>query len=111
MIGPALARAKVVRVRIVGALKLLDGGDVDDKLIAVPLSAQGNTALTSLNDVSEFQGRYASVLAILKLWFLGYKASGVIEFGGWTGAHEANEILHSAEAAYRRGAEVGGATE
>lgn len=103
VIGPAMGRAEVSRVRVIGVLRLLDEGEIDDKLIGVPLETTLPSPFTALHDIADLERDYPTVLEILKLWFLGYDGPGVTEFRGWGGPGEAMELLRQAEAAYKRG--------
>lgn len=93
VLGPALARGTVVRVRMIGVLRLMDGGERDDKLIAVGM----NSPFESVRDISDLESDFPGVTSILETWFSNYKGRGVLESGGFEDAKSANEILERAE--------------
>lgn len=96
LLGPAVERGAVVAARLVGVLLLLDGGEQDHKLIAVP-SEGPLSEVTSLADLGE---RYPGVTTILETWFASYKGSGKMEAKGYAERARADEILSEAMAAY-----------
>jgi inorganic pyrophosphatase len=92
VLGDALPRGAVVRARLVGVLRLLDGGEQDDKLVAV----QEGSALAAAQDLAELEALFPGVTTILETWFSSYKGPGEMEAGGWGDAAEAERILESA---------------
>jgi inorganic pyrophosphatase len=100
VIGGPLLRGSVTRAKLIGALKVLDGGDPDDKLIAVlpgsPLYDE------SINTLSELDVKFPGVTEIIKTWFLNYKGPGeMTPIGdGFADASEARTILEAAIAEF-----------
>ncbi len=91
LIGPPALRGAVPAVKLVGVMRMIDGGDDDDKLIAVvPGSTFDGMSLKDLDD--------AGVLAILKTWFESYKGPGEILVTGFGDAAAADKVLADAEA-------------
>jgi inorganic pyrophosphatase len=99
VLGSAVERGRVVPVRVIAALSLLDGGEIDDKLIAVAADGTGE-GITSIRDLDELQERYPNAASILELWFGAYKGPGAVVVNGWLSAREANAVLERAEKAY-----------
>jgi inorganic pyrophosphatase len=89
VLGAAAARGSVQPVRIVALLKLLDDGERDDKLIAVPLAGP----LSDVRDLEDLLARYPGITAIIETWFLHYKGPGRIESGGWADASTGLQVL------------------
>ena len=91
-----MPRGSVVRARVVGVLKLLDGGEQDDKILAVmdgnPLAAAGS--IQDLND------KFPGVTTIVETWFVSYKGPGQLESKGFAGPEEGMNIIESAAAAF-----------
>ena len=81
---------------MIGVLQLLDGGEQDDKLIAV----LEDTPFYKVNTISELDGEFAGVSEIIKLWFANYKGPGKMEPKGFGDAETAKEILKAAVKAY-----------
>ncbi len=96
VLGPALTRGAVVSVRVIGVLELLDGGEQDDKLIAVSLDGP----LRDVHTLSELDEHFLGVRSIVETWFGHYKGLGVMEVRGWGDVGRADEILADAERAY-----------
>jgi inorganic pyrophosphatase len=92
VLGPSQPRGSVVQARIIGVLKFLDGGEQDDKLIAV----MPGTAMEGVNNFSQLKGQFNGALDIVELWFANYKGPGVMESNGIGGVEEANAILDAA---------------
>lgn len=96
VIGGPAARGTVQRCHILGVLALLDGGEMDDKLLAV---AEGN-ALSGLRDLEDLDARFPGVREIVETWFVSYKGPGEMVAGDWAGPERAQEILDAAVRAY-----------
>jgi inorganic pyrophosphatase len=96
VLGPAPERGSVVAVRLIGILELLDGGEQDDKLIAVlPGAPLGDVA-----SLVELDKRYVGISQIVKLWFANYNGPDEMEAKGFGDPKRAFEILESAISAY-----------
>lgn len=92
MLGPSVERGSVVRARVLGVLKMLDGGESDHKLIAV----QEGTALARARDLESLDEFFPGVSQIVEIWFSHYKGPGEVESLGFSGIEEAEKILDSA---------------
>lgn len=97
VLGEAIPRGSVVKAKLVGVLKLLDGGEQDDKLIAL----LDGGSLSSANSIEEVKDQFPGVLEILDIWFSRYKGPGEIEAKGYEGKEEALKVLKTAIAAYK----------
>ncbi len=92
-LGKLQTRGTVTSARIVGVMRMIDGGDPDDKLIAVlPGTVLDGKALADLDAMG--------VTAVLKTWFESYKGPGEIQVTGFGTADEAAAVLDAAIAAY-----------
>lgn len=111
VLGAALARGSVVRVRLIGVLRMLDEGENDDKLIAVPVQVDRESSFTELEDVSELGDRHPEAKRIIELWFSAYEGPAVVELKGWSGSAEAIALLSNACSSYRRFKERPGGEE
>jgi len=96
VLGPAVARGSVVRARVIGVLKLHDGGEQDDKLIAV----MEGTALAGIADMVELDSKFNGVSSIIETWFSNYKGPGKMESLGFAGPEAAHSILNAAIGAF-----------
>jgi inorganic pyrophosphatase len=91
VIGAQELRGAVPAVKLVAVMRMIDGGDLDDKLVAV---VQGSPfdGLT-LKDLQD-----NGVAAILATWFASYKGPGEIEVTGFEDLAAAQKTLADAEA-------------
>ncbi len=93
VIGAPALRNAVPAAKLVAVMRMVDGGDLDDKLVAIlPGSPFDGMALADLEA--------AGVTAILKIWFESYKGPGEIQVTGFEGLAAAEQTLQQAEAAY-----------
>ena len=86
-----------VNVKIIGALKLFDKGEVDDKLIAVI----GNSYFGSCDGLSDLNQKFPGVTTIVETWFTNYKGAGKMKSLGFVEAGEAKTILEDAIKLYK----------
>lgn len=94
-IGAMQLRGTVAKAKVVAVMRMIDGGDKDDKLIAVlPGTFFDGKNLADL----EANG----VTTILKAWFEGYKGPGEIQVTGFEGADVAAQVLDAAITAYEQ---------
>lgn len=97
VLGKALPRGRVAKVKLIGVLKMLDTGEQDDKLIALHSSA---SFYTGVDEIAGLQEKYPGMPEILRLWFENYKGPGVMEFKGFGSRKEAMEIVDFALRSY-----------
>ncbi len=96
VLGPAEPRGAIVKVHLIGVLKLLDGGEQDDKLLAI----QDGGPLGEVKDIADLDGRFPGVTTIVETWFQSYKGPGVMESKGLAGPEVAREVLVAAAEAF-----------
>ena len=89
VLGEAVERGSVVSAKIIGMIKLLDGGEQDDKLIAV----SEDSPLAHLETLEELQSEYGGIVEILSTWFSNYKGPGKMEVTGIADEKEALKVL------------------
>lgn len=89
VLGPPVPRGSVVEAKIIGSLQLSDGGEQDDKLIAV---MEGNN-FYSLESVTGLKQAYPTIPSMIQMWFENYKGPGKITSSGFYDAQEAKAIL------------------
>jgi inorganic pyrophosphatase len=75
----------------IAMIQLMDNGEIDDKLIAVPVSDSLKTisALTLL----ELETHYPAVKQIIETWFANYKGAGQMQVIGWQNEEAAMEAV------------------
>ncbi|MEZ4982166.1 MAG: inorganic diphosphatase [Saprospiraceae bacterium] len=81
IIGEAVPTGTIVEIKPIGALVLKDAGELDTKIIAVPLSEEKQ--IIKANDFQTFRLEYDPVRRIIVNWFMNYKGWGVMELVGW----------------------------
>lgn len=89
--------ASIINVRIIGLLRLLDKGEIDDKYIALPISSD---QFDNVNDISEMFMKFPGVIEIISLWFERYKP-GEIQFIGYEDSNKASEYISEAHDAWK----------
>lgn len=94
-----IAPGAIIKLRPVGILKTLDGGEADDKILAVPTTKLDPTfeGIRDIGDVAEAEKER------LSQFFQVYKRmrSKVVEVKGWGDAEAAREMLSQALAVYQ----------
>ena len=98
VLGPAVARGSVIKVKLIGVLKMLDAGEQDDKLVAV----QDGTPLYTVDSIEELNARFAGVAEIVEIWFSNYKGPGEMESLGYSSKEQALSILKAAIKAFHQ---------
>jgi inorganic pyrophosphatase len=91
----------LIRVRAIGVLRMIDGGEPDEKLITVPVSKVDPTydTIRSIADLPEIERqRIAAFFAVYKSLPEGRKA---VELQGFGDAAEAQATVATGLAAYR----------
>ena len=92
VLGSAIMQGSIVQVRLIGGLKMLDGGEQDDKLIAVPVTEQ--SPFKNIHSIKEMQQQYPGVLTIIETWFSNYKGSDAnVDIQGILSKQEALGVL------------------
>lgn len=92
VLGNTIPRGTVVKVNIIALLKLLDKNEIDDKLIAVPLTGP----MSQVNTLAELKRKYPGVIKIIKTWFKHYKKKGKIKINGVVEAADAKALTEQA---------------
>ncbi len=98
VLGSASPRASVVSAIPVGILKLTDGGEQDDKIIAVPETGP----LSDVRNLQELDARYPGVTEIIEIWFTSYKGAGKMASSGFADQDAAWQIVRTASSAFEQ---------
>lgn len=96
VLGPAMPRGTVASVKVLGIIHLVDGGETDDKLLAVV--EQG--PLGKIDSLADLDREKPGVTAILKTWFENYKGPGKLTCSGFGSRGDALELLAKCEASF-----------
>jgi inorganic pyrophosphatase len=96
LLGPTQPRGTVTRARLLGVLKLSDGGEQDDKLIAITATGP----LAGVQSIGELDARFPGITRILEIWMTNYKGPAVIVSRGYADRAAADAILDTAIKAF-----------
>ncbi len=72
-------RGEILSVKVIGMLVLSDGGESDNKVIAIT----NNGAFDKIDSLSEMMIKRPNVIPIIRKWFEGYKKPGKMVFLGY----------------------------
>lgn len=97
VLGPALPRGTIVPVTVIGAIRLVDAGEQDDKLIAVV----PGSPLSAVTSIAELDAQFPGITAILATWFENYKGKDALQCGGFAERDATVALLTTAEGSYR----------
>lgn len=97
VLGSSLKKGTLQKVKILGAIKLLDSGEDDDKIIAVPV----NSPFKDINSLGEMMVKHHGIIEIVRLWFEGYKGSK-IHFMGYMEAKDAKAMVEKAHLSWKK---------
>ncbi len=98
ILSQAIPRGEIVDVRIIGVLKMLDGGEQDDKLIAVLAE---ESPFSHIESISQLDKEFPGVSDIIDTWFANYKGpDGGMESQGFEDAESAIAVLKAAAGNY-----------
>ncbi|MEA1878394.1 MAG: inorganic diphosphatase, partial [Bacteroidota bacterium] len=75
VLGQPVERGSIVKAQLIGVLRLLDGGEQDDKLIAV----LDNSPFSGIHSIEELNQEFIGVAEIIQTWFVNYKGPGELE--------------------------------
>lgn len=94
VLGQAVPRGEIVDVRVIGVLKMLDGGEQDDKLVAVLAK---DSPFSHVESMTQLDSEFPGVSQIIDLWFANYKGpDGGMEGLGFENADSAKAVLEAA---------------
>ena len=93
LLGPARDRGTIAKGRLIGVIKMKDGEEQDDKLLAV----DPESWFWPVKDIEDLKRNYSGIVEILTTWLENYKGPGIIEIEAIGGREEAELILQSAK--------------
>lgn len=97
VLGPAVSKGTIQSIRVLGAIQLLDKGEQDDKIIAIPLAGP----FEKIDSLEEMMIKFPGVIEIVRTWFEGYKGSKM-QFMGYTKRKKAEALIEEAHASWLR---------
>jgi len=96
VLGPATARGALVPVRVIGVMRMIDRGEIDDKLLAVA----AGSPFADVQDAEQLEREFPGVREIVTTWFSHYKGPGRTRARGFDGREPALALLEQALADY-----------
>lgn len=85
-----LKTGQIVAVRPIGILKMIDDGEVDDKILSIPTDSQYH--IIDIKDFDELSQNYPELRNMIANWFLYYDKAAEIQILGWS--DESNALNH-----------------
>lgn len=92
LLGVTEPRGSVQRARVVGVMKLLDNGEQDDKILAVPCTEKWS----SVEDLEDLDSYFPGARDIVSIFFTNYKTKGEMVFESWGSKDEAMDVVKEA---------------
>lgn len=77
----------VIEIIPIGVLKLIDDGEIDSKIIAIP--ANSKMQIIKVKTYQEFLIKYPEAKSIIESWFLNYNKEDPASINGWGNEQEA----------------------
>jgi len=96
LLGERVERGSIIPARIIGIIRMLDRGEQDDKLIAVPADDWHYGIYT----IEQLNTQFPGISDLLVTWLLNYKGEGVVEFQGVDNEDVADKILRASIEAF-----------
>ncbi len=81
VIAESVPTGQAIEIQPIAALQLLDQGELDTKIIAVPTDS--SLQVMHAVDFESFLLEYNMAMNIIQDWFLNYKGLGKMELQGW----------------------------
>jgi inorganic pyrophosphatase len=81
LLSESLSTGSIIEVLPIGILVLVDSGEMDSKIIAVPVDE--NLRIMNTQSYESFHSEFLQAKHLIQLWFLGYKEGSVIKFISW----------------------------
>ena len=91
VIAESVPTGTLMEIKPIAALVLKDRGELDTKIIAVPVDS--SLQIMAVENFTHFITRYSMAQTILKDWFLNYKGLGKVEFVSWQNERFAEEAI------------------
>jgi inorganic pyrophosphatase len=96
VLGSTIARERIVKVKIVGIIHMLDDNETDSKLLAVNTDEPG----FDVNSFVMLNNNYPGVIDIIRLWLVHYKGPDSIEILSVNDEKDAVQYLKTAYSDY-----------
>lgn len=87
VIAAAQPTGTLMAIRPIAVLNLMDDGEIDTKIIAVP--ADTSLQIIQVANFEDFLIKYNAGMRIIETWFLNYKGLGRTRLKNWENEHRA----------------------
>ena len=87
VIAESIQTGTLIECRPLAILKLLDNGEIDNKVIAIP--AEENLQIIDAADYSTLISNYKGIFEIIEIWFTSYNKNDTSVIVGWDDEKEA----------------------
>ncbi len=94
VLSESLASGTVIEIQPIAMMQLLDEGEKDFKIIAVPLDK--NLRSVQLDSFESLSLNYPHVRKILHFWFENYDKTDKLKIKGWTDGNAAEKLIQQA---------------
>lgn len=92
VLSSTIPSGEIIEIIPIGMLKLMDAGEEDFKVIAIP--ADKNLRTISAENYKDFVNKYKAAKEILESWFTNYDPADETQIQGWVDEKEAEkEVL------------------
>jgi inorganic pyrophosphatase len=97
LLGSRRVRGEVALARVVGIIRVRDGGETDDKVIAVP----DDERFEAVKTMADLKAHFPEIQTFLRIFWTHYKLNDDMVVSGFGEADEANGLLARAHEAWR----------
>ncbi|MDC1195262.1 inorganic diphosphatase [Flavobacteriaceae bacterium] len=87
ILSESIPTGTVVEIRPIAMLKLIDDGEIDYKIIAIPNSEKQQ--ILKVTNYKEFSDNFPEIKTIIELWFLNYNKIESAKIEGWVNEKKA----------------------
>ena len=92
VLSESIVTGAVIEVSPIAILKLLDDGEIDYKIIAIPTDE--TKQILKVNTYEDFLKDFSEVKTIIELWFLNYNKDDEVTIQGWGNEKEAIKEIY-----------------
>jgi len=90
----------VQKIRVIGAIDMIDDGEKDTKVLGVPVDEK--TPFHEITHVQELHDKFAGVIEVLTLWLSNYKNNRQVFIKGLLGPQEAMAAIDQAHESWQQ---------
>jgi inorganic pyrophosphatase len=98
VLGPPLTQGDIIKVKILGMIRMKDFGEIDDKIVAVPV----NDNFSKFENLLHLKSKHPLMLNKIKDWFETYKGKNVVKFKNFGSVGDANELIKYTNNYYKK---------